>query len=165
MRAASVNGAHAAVEAGAKHSYVLLRVGNSRFALRSELVEELAPPVKLHKFPNTTPLVAGVIVRRGRIVPVYDVSRVLCGRESSVHRFYLVARRQFGKDSEAGAIPVNGECELANSELVPGGSDEAAYFSGSLQVGEEEIKVLNLDTLVSGTAASEINGAQGEVRP
>jgi hypothetical protein len=140
-------------------------VGNSRFALRSELVEELAPPVKLHKFPNTTPLVAGVIVRRGRIVPVYDVSRVLCGRESSVHRFYLVARRKFGKDSEAGAIPVNGECELANSALIPGASDNAPHFAGSLQVGEEEIKVLNLETLVSGGAGPEVGGAQAEARP
>jgi chemotaxis signal transduction protein len=165
MGAASVNGVNAASNADAKHSYVLLRVGNSRFALRSELVEELAPPVKLHKFPNTTPLVAGVIVRRGRIVPVYDVSRVLCGRESSVHRFYLVARRKFGKESEAGAIPVNGECELSNSELVPGADGDAAYFSGSLQVGEEEIKVLNLEALVAGTAASGSGDAQGEVRP
>jgi chemotaxis signal transduction protein len=162
MGATATNGAAAV---GTKHSYVLLRVGNSRFALRSELVEELAPPVKLHKFPNTTPLVAGVIVRRGRIVPVYDVSRVLCGRESSVHRFYLVARRKFGKESEAGAIPVNGECELTNSELVPGGNADAAYFAGSLQVGEEEIKVLNLESLVSGAAALEIDGAQGEARP
>ena len=33
-------------------------------------VAELAPPVRLHTFPHTTPLFAGVIVRRGRIVPV-----------------------------------------------------------------------------------------------
>jgi chemotaxis signal transduction protein len=161
MGATGVNGT---TGAGAKQSYVLLRVGNSRFALRADLVEELAPPVKLHKFPNTTALVAGVIVRRGHIVPVYDVSRVLCGRESSIHRFYLVARRKFGKDSEASAIPVNGECELTNSDLVGTRSDEAPYFSGSLQVGEEEIKVLNLESLVSGAAFAARGDAQGEVR-
>jgi chemotaxis signal transduction protein len=141
-------------EQAGKHSYVLLHVGNRRFALRSELVEELAPPVRLHHFPNTTALVAGVIVRRGRIVPVYDVSRVLCGRESSVHRFYLVARRTFGNESEAGAIPVNGECELANSELVPAGDAEPAYFAGSLDVSGEKIQVLNLEALVSAPVAS-----------
>src|SRR5580698_3020154 len=95
-----------------KQSYVLLHVGNRRFALRSELVEELAPPVRLHNFPSTTALIAGVIVRRGRIVPVYDVAPVLCGRESSVHRFYLIAERAFGPDTganEPSAIPVNGE--------------------------------------------------------
>jgi chemotaxis signal transduction protein len=136
-------------ESTGKQSYVLLHVGNRRFALRSELVEELAPPVRLHHFPNTTALVAGVIVRRGRIVPVYDVAPVLCGRESSVHRFYLVARRSFGMDSEAGAIPVNGECELATAELLPTVDTDPGYFTGSLEVGDEKIQVLNLDELVS----------------
>ncbi|HEY0702182.1 MAG TPA: chemotaxis protein CheW [Candidatus Acidoferrales bacterium] len=146
-------GMSGAANAGDKQSYVLLQVGNSRFALRSDLVEELAPPVKLHRFPNTTALVAGVIVRRGKIIPVYDVSRVLCGRELSVHRFYLVARRKFEKETEASAIPVNGECELATSGLVPGRDGDPAYFAGTLHVGEEEIKVLNLETLVSEARA------------
>jgi chemotaxis signal transduction protein len=151
-------------EQAGKHSYVLLHVGNRRFALRSELVEELAPPVRLHHFPNTTALVAGVIVRRGRIVPVYDVSRVLCGRESSVHRFYLVARRDYGNESEASAIPVNGECELAISELLPARDADPAYFMGSLQVGDEEIKVLNLEALVSARVESAQTGRNPEVR-
>jgi chemotaxis signal transduction protein len=132
-----------------KQSYVLLHVGNRRFALRSDLVEELAPPVRLHHFPNTTALIAGVIVRRGRIVPVYDVAPVLCGRESSAHRFYLVARRQFGTESEASAIPVNGECELATAELLPPADGDPDYFTGSLDVGDEKIQVLNLEALVS----------------
>jgi chemotaxis signal transduction protein len=152
------------VEQAGKHSYVLLHVGNRRFALRSELVEELAPPVRLHHFPNTTTLVAGVIVRRGRIVPVYDVSRVLCGRESSVHRFYLVARRNFGNESEASAIPVSGECELANSELLPAGDADPAYFSGSLEVGDEKIQVLNLEALVSTSVEPARTSLSAEVR-
>jgi chemotaxis signal transduction protein len=124
-------------------------VGNRRFALNSELVEELAPPVRLHHFPHTNTLVAGVIVRRGRIVPVYDVARVLCGRESSIHRFYLVARRSFGKESEASAIPVNGECELATSEMAPTQAGDPNYFNGSFEFGDEKIQVLNLEALVA----------------
>ncbi len=134
---------------------MLLHVGNRRFALRSELVEELAPPVRLHHFPNTTALIAGVIVRRGRIVPVYDVARVLCGRESSVHRFYLVARREFGNESEASAIPVNGECELANSELMPARDGEAALFRGfSSMSTTRKFRCSNLEALVCGRAES-----------
>jgi chemotaxis signal transduction protein len=161
MTGAAMNGADLA----SKHSYVLLHVGNRRFALRSELVEELAPPVRLHHFPNTTALIAGVIVRRGRIVPVYDVSRVLCGRESSVHRFYLVARREFGNETEASAIPVNGECELSNSELIPARDGEATHFMGSLDVDGEKIQVLNLEALVSARAESAQAAANAEVRP
>ena len=153
-----------AVEQGSKRSYVLLHVGNRRFALRSESVEELAPPVRLHHFPHTTALVAGVIVRRGRIVPVYDVAPVLCGRESSVHRFYLVARRNFGTESEASAIPVNGECELANGEIQPTTAGDPDYFSGSLNVGDEKIQVLNLEALVSSDATADDPARPAELR-
>jgi chemotaxis signal transduction protein len=152
------------VEKAGKQSYVLLHVGNRRFALRSELVEELAPPVRLHHFPNTTALVAGVIVRRGRIVPVYDVAPVLCGRESSAHRFYLVARRNFGTNSEASAIPVNGECELAIAALLPKTDTAPEYFTGSLDVGDEQIQVLNLDVLVSSSARANRPSNSAELR-
>jgi chemotaxis signal transduction protein len=148
-----------------KQSYVLLHVGNRRFALRSELVEELAPPVRLHHFPNTTSLVAGVIVRRGRIVPVYDVAPVLCGRESSIHRFYLVVQRNFGAASEAGAIPVNGECELATADLVPVAAGDPEYFTGSLSFDGEKIQVLNLEALVSSRAQLNELSKPTELRP
>ena len=148
-----------------KQSYVLLQVGNRRFALHSELVEELAPPVRLHHFPQTTPLLAGVIVRRGRIVPVYDVARVLIGRESSVHRFYLVANRKFGHENEASAIPVNGECELANAALVPSAQGDPTYFAGSLDLGDENVPVLKFEELVSAPVPGPDGQVVSGVRP
>ena len=102
-----------------ENSFVLLQVGERRFALPADIVAELAPPVRLHAFPHTSPLVAGVILRRGHIVPVYDVGPVLAGRSFSAHRFYLVARRTFGAAHELSAIPVNGECELASGRILP----------------------------------------------
>ncbi len=80
-----------------RKSWVLLHVGNRRFALPAESVMELAPPVRLHNFPHTSRLIAGVIVRRGRIVPVYDVAPVLCGRESSVAPLLSHRRARFRK--------------------------------------------------------------------
>src|SRR5580700_1513802 len=133
----------------ARKSWVLLHIGNRRFALPAESVMELAPPVRLHNFPHTSKLIAGVIVRRGRIVPVYDVAPVLCGRESSVHRFYLIAERAFGIASEASAIPVNGECELATSEMQPPQENAPPYFAGTLAIENENIDVLDLQKLVS----------------
>ncbi|HYL67720.1 MAG TPA: chemotaxis protein CheW, partial [Candidatus Limnocylindria bacterium] len=118
-----------AMENADRNSFVLLQVGERRFALPSEIVDELAPPVRLHTFPHTSALVAGVIVRRGHIVPVYDVAPTLLGKESPTHRFYLIAQRAFGKSSEASAIPLNGECELATAELQPPGEGRPAYIS------------------------------------
>src|ERR1700731_4155912 len=99
-----------AVENSDPNSFVLLQVGERRFALPSEIVVELAPPVRLHTFPHTSALVAGVIVRRGQIVPVYDVAPTLLGKDSPAHRFYLIVQRAFETSMEASAIPLNGEC-------------------------------------------------------
>jgi chemotaxis signal transduction protein len=151
-----------------RKSWVLLHVGNRRFALPAESVIELAPPVRLHNFPHTSKLIAGVIVRRGRIVPVYDVSPVLCGRESSVHRFYLIAERTFGpgnETSEASAIPVNGECELATSEMQPPQENAPPYFAGTLAIENENIDVLDLQKLVSAGINDPAAANLAEARP
>jgi chemotaxis signal transduction protein len=154
-----------AAENHARKSWVLLHVGNRRFALPAETVMELAPPVRLHNFPHTSRLIAGVIVRRGRIVPVYDVSPVLCGRESSVHRFYLIAERAFGNASEASAIPVNGECELATSEMQPPQENAPPYFAGTLAIENENIDVLDLQKLVSAELHNPSATTHAESRP
>ena len=114
------------------NTYVLLQLANRHFALPSAIVSELAPPVRLHTFPHTSPLVSGVIVRRGRIVPVYDVASVLLGRTSSVHRFYLIVRRNCPNGPESSAIPVSGECELFNAELQAASDTTRPHISGHL---------------------------------
>jgi chemotaxis signal transduction protein len=134
-------------------SYVLLRIGNRRFALPSRNIVELAPPVRLHNFPHTSKFVAGVIVRRGRVVPVYDVAPLLTGRESSLHRFYLVANLAIGGEHEPSAIPVTGECELASGDVRPREQGDAEYFAGKLTVEDEAVNVLNLESLVAAGAA------------
>ena len=143
-----------AADSAGRNSFVLLHVGGKRVALPAGIVGELAPPVRLHTFPHTSPLVAGVIVRRGRIVPVYDAGLVLGGKISSAQRFYLIARRQLGKTIEWSAIPVNGECELANGEMQPPGPERPAYVAGTLAVGQESLDVLNLEALVAAEAKS-----------
>ena len=55
-----------ALENAKQGTFVLLQVGMRRLALPAGLVSELAPPVRLHTFPHCSPLIAGVVVRRGR---------------------------------------------------------------------------------------------------
>jgi chemotaxis signal transduction protein len=130
-------------------SFVLLQLGSRRFALQASKVAELAPPLPMHTFPHTSVLVSGVIIRRSRIVPVYDASSILIGRRSSVRRFYLIARREFGKASELSAIPVDGECELVTGQLQIRHPDQPAYVSARLPVGGELVDVLDFETLVT----------------
>lgn len=136
-------------QAPARNSYVLLQVGSRSFALSADIVAELAPPVRLHNFPHATPLLVGVIVRRGRIVPVFDVGPVLLGRCSSAHRFYLIARRRFGNSSELAAIPVTGECELASGLAYPPEMGRQRYIAGTLPIGSEDVDVLDLEALLA----------------
>ncbi len=149
-----------AAETARGSSFVLLQVGGRRVALPSGLVAELAPPVRLHAFPHTSKLITGVIVRRGRIVPVYEAGLVLGGRRSSSQRFYLIARWQIGEAGELGAIPVNGECELATGEMQPPAMDRPAYVAGTLAVGEDSFDVLNLDAFAA-LYASTLGGSPG----
>jgi chemotaxis signal transduction protein len=151
-----------AVEHTDSKSYVLVQIGDRRFAMPAASVSELAPPVRLHRFPQTSPLLTGVIVRRGRIVPVYDVSRVVDSKNSPAHRFYLVATRDFGSVREPSAIPVDGECELVIAPIQASATTSPKYISGTLTIGEESIDVLDLNALVtSATAESNASDYEG----
>jgi len=130
-------------------SFVVMQIGKRHFALPSDTVVELAPPVKLHRFPHTSPLLAGVIVRRGRIVPVYDAASVLVGGSAFTQRFYLIARRCSTQSADFGAIPVNGECELASGEVLPPAADRPAYVKGTLAFNDESIDVLDFSALAA----------------
>lgn len=145
-------------------SFVLVQLGERRFALPANIITELAPPVRLHTFPHVSPLVSGVIVRRARIVPVYDASSVLTGKQVSAHRFYLIARREFGKFSELSAIPVDGECELGTGEMQPPPVGKPHYVAGVLSIGEESLDVLNLEALVTSPPANSPDNSP-EARP
>ncbi len=135
-----------------EHSFVVFQMDGRRFALPAADVTELAPPVRLHTFPHTTPLLEGVIVRRGHIVPVYDAA-VLAGRNSAAHRFYLISRRGAGQPAEFAAIPLAGECELVSGDLLPVAS-RPAYVSGAIVIGSESIEVLDLEKLVASSSSS-----------
>ena len=53
-------------------SCVLLRLGERRFALAADQVAELVAPSRIFRFPHRTPEIDGVILRRGRTVPVCE---------------------------------------------------------------------------------------------
>lgn len=130
-------------------AFVFFPLGSKRFALPAGQVSELAHPGELHPFPHTTPLLTGVLVRRGRIVPVLDVAQVLIGSKPPTRRYYLIASRKFQEATEWTAIPVSGECILAHAQVMASESDSPAYVSGVLAQGSELVQILDLDKLAS----------------
>ncbi len=138
-----------------ERSFVLLRLTARRFALPAETVIELVVPGSLQIFPHTDPLFLGVLVRRGQVVPVVDVAQVVAGPEVRQRKFYLIATRHFGASREWCAIPVMGDCELVTA--TPEAPEEGApdYITGALQLGDEQVPILNLDTVFAGRAADQ----------
>jgi chemotaxis signal transduction protein len=145
-----------------ENSFVVLQIGNRRIAVPAEIVAELAPPVRLHTFPHSSRYLTGVIVRRGRIVPVYDASSVLGARSSLTQKFYLILRRQVGTKAEFGAIPVSGECALATSHMQPRSNDQPAHIAGTVAVANESLDVLNFDGLIASTLHNDSSLAEAQ---
>lgn len=138
--------------AGGEKSYVLFPLGTKRFALPAEVVTELARPDTVQTFPHQTPLLSGVLVRRGRIVPVCDVARVLVGPAAPPRKFYLIANCKRESRQELTAVPVTGECELASAPFAPPTGREPQYITGLLAIGEETIEIVGLEKLIAAEA-------------
>ena len=132
-----------------RQRFVLFPLGKKRFALPAEHVRELARQDEPQTFPHTTPLLTGVVLRRNQIVPVADVSRVLVGPDAPARRFYLVVNRQGKANPGRTAIPVTGECELADAEQLPVTGTLPSYVCGLLSLEDEIVEVLDIEKLMS----------------
>ncbi len=135
-------------------SCVLLRLGERRFALAADQVAELVPPSRIYRFPHGTPDLDGVILRRGRVVPVCDLAEKLVGKRLGSRRFYLIANRQQGGAKESVAVPVSGECELIQADVTEASAGDSPHVAGWLSHGGEVIEMLNLQALTPGIGNS-----------
>jgi chemotaxis signal transduction protein len=95
-----------------------------------------------------------VLLRRGRIVPVCDVAERLLGKTLRSRRFYLIAQRCYGAQTEWIALPVTGDCELINAEMTLPSDTDAPHVAGWLSHAGDVIEVLNLAALTPGPADS-----------
>ena len=135
-------------------SFVVFHVGKRRVALSRECVAELIASPIVFSFPHTTPLITGVALRRGRIVPVLDLGPGLLGEASPPARFFLVVERRISNSSERCAIPVHGECELVTGIMLAPTSQED-FVAGYLDLNEERIDVLDLEKAIAAGVRNE----------
>jgi chemotaxis signal transduction protein len=133
-------------------SFVLLRLGERRFALPASQVAELVAPSRIFRFPHKSPAIEGVILRRGRMIAITDISDRLNGKKFSTRRFFLLATRKFGAQLDWIAIPVSGECELVTTDMMESGANDSPHVAGWLSHGGEVIEVLRLSILTPGPA-------------
>ena len=135
-------------------SFVVFQIGTRRVALSQNCVAELITSPVLFSFPHTSPLITGIVLRRGRIVPVLDLGPGLVGEPSPPPRFFLVVERQISNISERCAIPVQGECELVDGIMFPVEGQEN-FVTGCLDINDEQVAVLDLEkTIAAGASRS-----------
>jgi chemotaxis signal transduction protein len=132
-------------------SCVLIRLGDRRFALAADQVAELVAPSRIFRFAHKTAEIDGVILRRGRVVPVCDLAEKLTGKRLTSRRFYLISTRQQKTSMDWIAVPVSGECELIRADMTPAGPADSPYVSAWLSYDGSVIEVLNLSALTPGT--------------
>ncbi len=133
-------------------SFVVFQVGTRRIALPREGVAELIASPLLYTFPHTTPLIAGVVLRRGRILPVLDLGPGVLGEPSPPTRFFLVVERRISNVSEKCAIPVQGACELVAGVMLPT-EDQDGFVAGKLDLNGEQVEVLDFEKAIATSAA------------
>jgi chemotaxis signal transduction protein len=131
-------------------SFVLIRLGERRFAVPAPEVAELVAPSRTFRFPHKSPEVEGVILRRGRMIPIGDIADRLNGKKLTTRRFFLLATRRFAGQLDWIAIPVSGECELINVDVMQAGANDSPHVDGWLSHGGEVIEVLRLSALTPG---------------
>ncbi len=134
-------------------SFVVFQVGTRRIALRREEVAELIASPQLFAFPHTTPMISGVVLRRGRILPVLDLGPAVCGAPSRSTRFFLVVERHISGAIEKCAIPVQGACELVSGMMFPH-TATVDFVVGRLDFNGEQIDVLDLEKAIAMNAAN-----------
>ncbi|HUO61608.1 MAG TPA: chemotaxis protein CheW [Candidatus Acidoferrales bacterium] len=126
--------------------FVVFPLGKRRFAVLATQVTELASKGTPQKFPHTTPSLLGVLVRRSAVVAVCDVAPALNIVTHGENKFYLIAECTVGGKREPVAMPVTGECVLAEATIA---AKEDRFGLGVLDSQGEQITVLDLDALIS----------------
>jgi chemotaxis signal transduction protein len=138
----------------ARDNFVVFPLGKKRFALSAEYVSELSRQrehgeEEQQTFPHTTRLLTGVVLRRNQIVPVADIASALIGPEVPERKFYLIVNLSVRGKVNRAAVPVTGECELAEAERLPVSGKLPPYVSGLLSLNDEIVEVLDLERLMS----------------
>jgi chemotaxis signal transduction protein len=138
--------------------FVLFPLGTQRFALPASIVAELAQQGKVQEFPQTSPLLCGVLLRRGVIIAVCDLAQLLVAPPRPPRKYFLIVWRQLGAGREMLAIPVSGECELCSVAPAEPRGGLPGYVTALLALPGETIEVLDLEKVLASTGRAVVNG-------
>ncbi len=109
-------------------------------------------PNEVYGFPHTSREILGVILRRGKVIPLYDLAGLLKLPECAPAQYHLIAVRHTAEATELAAIPVSGECDLVSADVLPAKSP-APGVVGELIWDDQSYELLDLDKLIAAGSA------------
>jgi len=128
--------------------FVVFPAGATQYALPAACVAELILAQQLYRFPHTSREILGVIVRRGKVIPLYDLAGLLQLPQPAPAHYHLIAVRPAAGTTELMAIPVSGECDLVSAEVLPANSSLPGVV-GELAWNGRSYDLLDLDKLIA----------------
>jgi chemotaxis signal transduction protein len=150
-----------------ERKFLLFSATSRQYAIPAELVAELTAPSPVHVFPHRSREIAGVILRQGRVIPLYHVAALMPLADASAAeavstpapsataearlQYQVIVAREFAGASERAAFTVDGACDLVSAELRPANAPGQGV-AGELELSGKTYTVLNLDHLFSPEA-------------
>jgi len=140
--------------------FLLFPAAGRDCAIAAERVAELTPPAPVHVFPHGSGEIAGVILRHGRVIPLYQLARLLPAATDDVSvaapgeeagglaQYQVIVVRQVAGAAEQAAFTVDGACDLVTAELMPAKSDSPAVM-GELAWRGRTYTAFNIDQLLA----------------
>ena len=98
--------------------YVLFQLGNDRYALEASRVVEVVPLLALKKIPQSPRAVAGLMVYRGKPVPVLDLCQLTLDRPARELLSTRIVVINTSDDKEPLAPPAAGQAPPALLGLI-----------------------------------------------
>jgi chemotaxis signal transduction protein len=132
--------------------FVVFPAGTLHCAIPAACVAELTLPQEVYSFPHTSHEILGVILRRGRVIPLYDLAGLLNLPECAPAQYHLIAVRHTSDATELAAIPVSGECDLVSGDVLPA-KNPAPGVVGELIWDSRSYELLDLDKLIAAGSA------------
>lgn len=135
-----------------EEKFVVFPAGALHCAVPAACVAELTLPNEVFSFPHTSRKILGVILRRGKVIPLYDLAGLLKLPEFTPAHYHLIAVRHTAEATELAAIAVSGECDLVSADVLPA-KHPAPGVVGELIWDGRSYELLDLDKLIAAESA------------
>lgn len=140
--------------------FLTFQLEDEEYGLEILRVQEIKGYSKITPLPNTPPEVKGVMNLRGAVVPIIDLRTRFGLRQAEYTRFTVII--VVTVRSKVVGLVVDAVSDVLNvgvQEVVPapdlGAGVDTSFMTGMARTGERLITLLNVDRLVSLSAASD----------